>query len=336
MSKRKLLAVLLLAVSLVAFSALAGCSQEDELTKVRLNEVTHSVFYAPMYVALNQGFFEEEGLDVELTTGQGADHVMTALLSGQADIGFMGPEASIYVHNQGQENHAVNFALLTQRDGSFLVAREPMPDFTWADVTGKSIIGGRPGGVPLMTLEYVLKNNGIIPGEDVEVLTHIQFALMGGAFTGGEGDFVTLFEPVAAELEKEGEGYVVASVGAESGEIPYTAFSALKSYIEENEDVIQSFTNAIYRAQIWVQNNTPKAIAEAIAPSFPDANLEILTTVAARYKEIDAWTTTPVFPEHAFDRLQDVMELAGELEQRAPFAELVTNDFAQQALEAVK
>lgn len=324
-------------VLLVLSLALTGCGKDQgDLTRVRLNEVTHSVFYAPLYVAVNLGMFEAEGIDLEFTTGQGADHVMTALLSGQADIGFMGPEASIYVYNQGQKDYAVNFALLTQRDGSFLVAREPMPDFTWEDVRGKSIIGGRPGGVPLMTLEYVLKNHGLMPGTDVEVFTHIQFALMGGAFTGGEGDFVTLFEPVATALEKQGEGYVVASVGADSGEIPYTAFSAAKSYIEKNPEVIQAFTNAIYQGQIWVQEHSPAEIAEAIKPSFPDADLATLTLVAERYKEIEAWRADPFFAQESFERLQDVMELAGELEKRAPFANLVTNEFAQEAIQGAK
>ena len=332
--KRKRYVLLLLTVVLaLALAMVPGCKKEQsDLTKVRLNEVTHSVFYSPLYVAVNLGFFAEEGLDLDFATGQGADHVMTALLSGQADIGFMGPEASIYVYNQGQADYVINFAQLTQRDGSFLVAREPMPDFTWEDVRGKSIIGGRPGGVPLMTLEYVLKKQGLIPGKDVEVLTHIQFALMGGAFTGGEGDFVTLFEPVATTLELAGEGYVVASVGADSGEIPYTAFSATKSYIEKNPDIIQAFTNAIYRGQVWVAEHTPEEIAEVIQPSFPDSDLETLTLVAARYKEIDAWRTDPIFKQEAFELLQDVMELAGELDTRAPFAKLVTNEFAEKAI----
>lgn len=318
------------------FSYIIGCSVQSKLFKVRLNEVTRSVFYAPLYVAINQGFFADEGIELEMTTGQGADKVMTAVLSGQADIGFMGPEASIYVYNQGQEDYAVNFAQLTKRDGSFLVAREPDPAFEWEKVRGSTIIGGRKGGVPLMTLEYVLKNKGLMPGKDVEVLTHIQFALMAGAFTGGEGDYVTLFEPVAAALEKEGTGYVVASVGAESGEIPYTVFSARKSYLEKNEEIIQKFTNAIYRGQCWVESHSPEEIAAAIKESFPDVDEEILAVVARRYKEIDAWAKNPVFTEESFTRLQDVMEMAGELDKRAPYDKLVTNRFAERAMEAQK
>lgn len=333
-----LITALLLTITLLSVTALSGCQKQDQgdLIKIRLNEVTHSVFYAPLYVAINLGFFEDVGIDLELTTGQGADNVMTALLSGHADIGFMGPEATIYVYNEGLDDYPINFAQLTKRDGSFLMAREPMPNFKWEDVIGKTIIGGRPGGMPLMTLEYVLRNQGIQPYQDVEILTHIQFALMGGAFIGGEGDFVTLFEPVAATLELAGEGHVVASVGEDSGEIPYTVFSAKKSYIEKNPDIIQKFTNAIYKGQIWVQNATAQEIAEAIKPSFPDADLEILTKVAARYKEIDAWAATPLFTEEAFIRLQDVMQGAGHLTKRAPYTKLVTNEFGNKAIEEIQ
>lgn len=329
-----LLSVLMIVV-LVAFAS-GGCGKKQDLAKIRLNEVTRSVFYAPMYAAISLGYFEDEGISLELTTGQGADKVMTAILSGQADIGFMGPEASIYVFNQGQDDYAVNFAQLTKRDGSFLMAREPDPNFKWERVRGKTIIGGRKGGVPLMTLEYVLKNHGIYPGVDVEVLTHIQFALMAGAFTGGEGDYVTLFEPVATALETEGAGYVVASVGEESGEIPYTVFCARKSLIEKNPELIQKFTNAIYRGQLWVEAQSPEAIAAAIKSFFPDSNESVLTGVAKRYKEIDAWSKTPFFTEESFNRLQDVMETAGELDKRAPYDKLVNNSFAQQASKIIR
>ncbi|KJS86344.1 MAG: hypothetical protein JM58_07060 [Peptococcaceae bacterium BICA1-8] len=326
--------ILLTIIALVATS-LVGCG-EQKLAKIRLNEVTRSVFYAPLYVAINQGFFMQEGIDLDLTTGQGADKVMTAILSGQSDIGFMGPEATVYVFNEGKEDYAVNFAQLTKRDGSFLVAREPDPTFAWEKVKGTTIIGGRKGGMPEMTLEYVLKNKGIMPTKNVEVLTNIQFALMAGAFTGGTGDYVTLFEPVAVTLEDAGQGYVVASVGQESGEIPYTVFSAQKSYLEKNKELIQNFTNAIYRGQLWTFSHSPEEIAKAIKPSFPDADEKILTAVAKRYKDIDAWAQNPLFSEEAFVRLQDVMQLAGELDKRAPYENLVTNSFAEQAINAVK
>lgn len=309
---------------------------EKELTNIKLSEVTHSVFYAPQYVALNLGYFKEEGLSVELINGQGADKVMTAVLSGQADIGFSGPEAAIYVYNEGKEDYAVVFAQLTKRDGSFLVSRQPNPNFKWTDVKGKTIIGGRKGGVPEMTLEYVLKKNGVVPGKDVTVDTSVQFALMAGAFTGGSGDYVTLFEPVASTMERAGKGYIVASVGKDSGEIPYTAYYAKKSYIKKNPGVVQKFTNAIYRGQIWVDKHTPEEIADAIKASFPDSDKELLTMVAKRYKEQDAWCTDPVMKEEALGLLQNVMKTAGELKKEAPHKDLVENSYAKKAIDKIK
>ncbi|NLM11473.1 MAG: ABC transporter substrate-binding protein [Clostridiaceae bacterium] len=325
----------LLLLSLAILLNLPGCGTK-EFKEITLNEVTHSIFYSPQYVAINKGFFEEEGLKVTLVNGAGADKVMTAVLSGQADIGFSGPEACIYVYNEGKEDYAVVFAQLTKRDGSFLVAREPMPDFKWEDVRGKFIIGGRKGGVPLMTLEYVLKQNNLIPGVDVEVDTSIQFALMGGAFLSGMGDFVTLFEPVASSFEKEGTGYIVASIGESSGEIPYTAYYAKKSYIEKNPDIIQSFTNAIYKAQQWIEKSPDREVAKAIAPSFPDTDLDLLETVVKRYKSQDTWNKTPVMKEEAFNRLQEVMKEAGELMELAPYDKLVDKSFAEKAIDNIK
>lgn len=336
--KRMNRSLVCLAVILVLtgiFIAQSAC-EKTALTQVRLNEVTHSIFYTPFYAALDQGFFETEGLRIELSNGNGADKVMTALLSGHADIGLMGPEASVYVYNEGKDNHVVNFAQLTQTDGSFLVGRTPESDFDWENLRGKTVIGGRIGGMPEMTLEYVLKNKNIIPGEHAEVLTNIQFALMAGAFTGGTGDYVALFEPVASQLEQEGKGYVVASVGKEAGQIPYTCFGASKSYIEDNPEIIQKFTNAVYRGQIWVQESAPEEIARAIQSAFPDTPEELLISAAKRYRDQDSWAKTPNFTNESFNRLQDIMELAGQLGQRAPYGALVTNDYADQAVASVK
>lgn len=324
--------VVLAAMLLLDLTACGG----NEYQKVRLNEVTHSVFYAPQYVALNEGFFKEEGLEVELTNGQGADKVMTAVLSGQSDIGFAGPEASIYVYNQGKEDHAVVFAQLTKRDGAFLLGRTPDDDFKWSSVKGKTIIGGRKGGVPEMTLEYVIKKNGLVPGKDVFIDTSIQFALMAGAFTSGQGEYVTLFEPTASTVDKEGKGYILTSIGKESGEIPYTAYFAKKSYIEENSDVIQKFTNAIYKGQKWVESHTPEEIAKAIKPSFPDSDEATLITVAKRYKDYDVWSSDPVLRKESLGLLQKVMQMAGELDKEAPYEEIVNIEFAQKAIENEK
>ena len=314
--------------------AAVGCGAKEEKTakkvKISLNEVTHSVFYAPQYVALSKGFFEDEGLEIELTNGGGADKVMTAVLTGQSDIGLAGPEASIYVLNQGKENYPKIFAQLTKRDGSFLVGRTDK-EFSWEDLRGKTIIGGRAGGVPEMTLEYVMRLNGIIPQKDATVDTTVQFNMMAGAFTGGNGDYVTLFEPTATEIEKEGKGYILTSIGKESGEIPYTAYFASDSYIKENSDVIQRFTNAVARGQKWVKEHTAEEIAKAITDQFPDSKVETLTSVAQRYKDIDAWNDTPVMKKEALERLETVMENAGELEHSAwvDFDKLVDNSFAK-------
>ncbi|WP_279233157.1 ABC transporter substrate-binding protein [Marinisporobacter balticus] len=261
---------------------------------------------------------------------------MLSLPSSQVDIGFMGPEASVYVFNQGKEDYAINFAQLTQRDGSFLLARKPMPNFTFADVSGKTIIGGRKGGMPEMTLEYVLKENNVVPEKDVTVRTDIQFAVMAGAFTGGEGDFVTLFEPVASMLEKEGAGHIVASIGEAGGYIPYTCYCAKKSLIESNPKVIQSFTNAIYKGMKWVETHTPEEIAQSISPQFPDADLEILTEVAKRYKDQDTWKPDLVLTKEGLNHMMDIIELAGELDQRAPYEKIVTTKFAQEAMQSIQ
>jgi len=325
--KKVLLLFFLLVAAIVLLTA---CRRENdsEMTTIRISEVTRSVFYAPQYVALSLGFFEEEGLNVELFTSDGANHVMTALLTGAAEIGFSGPEAAIYVFNEGRSDHAVVFAQVTKRDGSFLIARSLMEDFTWNAIRGSHVLPGRRGGMPFMALEYVTRQHGILPDVDVNFDTSIQFAAMVGAFLNGVGDFVTAFEPVASTIELEGRGFVVASVGEASGEIPYTAYYALGSYIEANPEVIQSFTNAIARAQRWTLENPASLIATTIAPFFPDADLQILENAIARYKEIDAFSATPYMTRDSFDRLQRVMESAGELSQRAPYESLVDNRFA--------
>ena len=328
---KKILAFILAVLMMVP--ALCACGKADKKTAVRLNEVTHSVFYAPQYVALSQGFFAEEGLQVELTNGGGADKVMTAVVSGQSDIGLAGPEASIYVYNQGKADHTQIIAQLTKRDGSFLVGRTESP-FSWEDLRGKTIIGGRKGGVPEMTLEYVLRQNGLTPGVDVTVDTSVQFNMMAGAFTGGQGDYVALFEPTATQVEAAGQGYVLTSIGQESGEIPYTAYFANLSWLENNADTAQRFVNAIAKAQKWVAEHTDREVAEAIIDQFPDTSLDELEAVTARHRQIDAWNATPVMEQHALERLETVMEQAGELSRAewVPFDQLVNNTFAQKAI----
>ena len=311
---------------------LPGCTREEGSSKVRLCEVTHSIFYAPQYVAINKGFFADEGIDIELSNGQGADKVMAAVLSDQIDIGFSGPEASIYVYNEGKEDHTQVFAQLTKRDGSFFVGKEKDEAFTWDKIKGKTVIPGRKGGVPYMTLEYVIKQNGIDTEQEVNLDDSIQFSLMAGAFAGSDAEFVTLFEPTASMIEKEGKGYILKSVGQESGEIPYTAYFAKKSFIDKNEELIEKFTRAIYRGQKWVADHSAEEIAEAVAPSFADTDAELLITVIERYKEIDVWNDTPYLKEEAFERLQTVMSSAGELKEKAPYERIVNNSFANEVI----
>lgn len=325
---KKLLALVLCAALLAVLPA--GCAGEEDLTTVQVNEVTHSVFYAPFYAALELGFFQEEGLQIELTNGGGADKVMTAVLAGQSDVGLAGPESCIYVYLEGREDYPKVFAQLTKRDGSFIVGRTD-EEFSWENLRGKTILGGRKGGVPEMTLEYVMRQNGIEPNVDAVVDTSVQFNMMAGAFTGGNGDYVALFEPTATQVELEGQGYVLTSLGLESGEIPYTAFFAAQSYMEANPDVIQGITDAVARGQQWVQEHSAAEIAEAIAPQFPDTDLEFLTAVCQRHLDIDAWNATPVMKSEALDRLMDVMESAGELESRVEFDALVDNTYAEAA-----
>ena len=325
--------ILLVAVVIAVGFIATRPQKNDTATKtLKVNEVTRSVFYAPQYVAIANGFFEEEGLKIELTTGQGADNVMTAVLAGQCDIGFCGPEASIYVYNEGKEDYAEVFAQLTKRDGSFLVSKTDTDNFNWSDLKGKTVIPGRKGGVPYMTFEYVLKQNGVNPKKDTNLDDSIQFDLMAGAFAGGNAEYVTLFEPTASMTEDAGKGYVVASIGEASGEIPYTAYFAKRSYIKENEDIIQGFTNAVYKGQMWVKEHTAAEIAEVIQNFFPDTKLEMLTRSIQSYMDIDAWNDTPVLKEEAFNRLQTVMKEAGELEKEAPYNQVVNNKYAEETI----
>lgn len=325
---KKLIATIL-AAALFAIP-FAGCKEsDDEFIHIELNEVTHSVFYAPMYVAIEKGYFEEEGLKITLSNGGGADKVMTAVLSGNAHIGLMGPESSLYVYNQGKTDYPIVFGQLTQKDGSFLVSRVDEPDFQWEDLRGKGILAGRPGGVPLMTFEYLVNLHGLYDGTDLELITNVQFDLMTAAFEEGTGDYCTMFEPLASEYEKAGKGYVVASVGEGAGEVPYTSFVAKQSYINENTAVIESFLKALKKAYDFMETASDAEIAEAIRGQFPSTSIESLTTSVTSYKAIDAWTDDLTMSEESFDRLQDIMQNSGELDARVPFEKIVDNSFAE-------
>ena len=349
---KKRLMVLVLVTTMLMAGVLSACSSKEsdkdtkdtskaaqektvqknhssEKKKVVLNEVAHSIFYAPMYIAIEEGYFAEEGIDLELVTGFGADKTMTAVLSGNADIGFMGSEASIYTYNEGASDYVVNFAQLTQRAGNFLVAREKNVDFSWENLKGKEVLGGRKGGMPEMVFEYILKQHKIDPEKDLTINQNIDFGSTAAAFSEGQADFTVEFEPGATNLEKEGKGYVVASLGTDSGYVPYTAFSAKQSYIDKNPEIIQGFTNALQKGMNYVQNHTPEEIAKIIEPQFKETDLD--TTIVTRYYEQDTWKDNLVFEEESFQLLQDILKSAGELTKEAPYEDLVITTHAENA-----
>ncbi len=320
---------------LLCLNLLMGCSSKentDGLTKVTLNEVAHSIFYAPMYVAIEEGYFAEEGIDLELVTGFGADKTMTAVLSGEADIGFMGSESTIYAYNEGAKDYVVNFAQLTQRAGNFLVARENIQDFRWENLKGSYVLGGRKGGMPQMVFEYILKQHNIDPKKDLTINQNIDFGSTAAAFAEGQGDFSVEFEPHATALEQEGKGYVVASLGEDSGYVPYTAFSAKQSYIESHPDVIQAFTNAIQKGMDYVNSHTPSEIASSIQSQFSETDLQTITTIVARYHEQDTWKENLIFDKESFDLLQEILISAGELDNKVPYDKLVITKCAENAM----
>ncbi len=328
--KRKGIAVL--AVILLVAVFLPGCSKSDgSLTKVQLNEVAHSIFYAPQYAAIELGYFKDEGIDLALVNGLGADKTMTAVLSGDADIGFMGPEATVYVYNEGKEDYVVNFAQLTQRAGNFLVTKDKNETFTWDNLRGKTVVGGRAGGMPEMVFEYILKKNGLDPKSDLSIVQNIDFGLTAQAFAAGTGDYTIEFEPAATALEKEGTGKVAASLGVESGKVPYTAYSAKKSYIEKHPEVIQKFTNAIQKGLDYVNSHKPEEIAKSIQPQFKETDLDTLTAIVKRYYDQQTWKENTVFQEDSFNLLQDILEDGGVISTRAPYDKVVTTVYSEKA-----
>ena len=331
-----LAAAVVLAVTALPMGVFAAKkdSTEEKLTKVTLNEVAHSIFYAPQYVAIEEGYFKDEGLDLTLVTGFGADKTMTAVISGEADIGFMGAEASVYAYQEGATDAVVNFAQLTQRAGNFLVAREEMPDFKWEDLKDKKVLGWRKGGMPEMVFEYILRKNGLDPQKDLTIDQSIDFGYTAAAFTGDtSADFTVEFEPSATALEKEGAGYVVASLGVDSGYVPYTSYSAKTSYMEKNPEIIQKFTNALQKGMEYVQSHTPEEIAEVIAPQFAETDLDTVTAIVKRYYDQDTWKSNLIFEKESFELLEDILEDSGELSERVSYEDLVTTKYAREAAE---
>ncbi|MBR6643029.1 MAG: ABC transporter substrate-binding protein [Lachnospiraceae bacterium] len=320
----------LLLIAVMFCMMFAACGKEEGMKKIKLTEVAHSIFYAPMYVAIEEGYFEEEGIELTLVNGLGADKTMTAVLSGESEIGFMGSEASVYVYNEGAEDYVINFAQLTQRAGNFLVSREQEPEFKMTDLKGKTVLGGRKGGMPQMVFEYILKKYGMDPATDVNIIQNIDFGMTAQAFAGGSGDYTVEFEPSATALEKDGSGYVVSSLGVESGYVPYTAFSAKKSYIEKNPEVIQGLVNALQKGMDYVNTHTPEEIAAVIQPQFKETDKDTLVTIVTRYYAQHSWKENLVFEEASYVLLLDILESAGELEKRPAYEALVDNTYAKE------
>ncbi|MFI8577994.1 ABC transporter substrate-binding protein [Rossellomorea aquimaris] len=324
-------AVLLIGMLAIGLTA---CGEKEEVVqKVRVAEVTRSIFYAPEYVAIEKGFFKEEGLDIELTTTWGGDKTMTTLLSGGADIALVGSETSIYVHAQGSDDPVINFAQLTQTDGTFLVSREKVDNFEWDQLKDSTFLGQRKGGMPQMVGEFVLKQNGIDPQNDLNLIQNIDFANIASAFASGTGDYVQLFEPTASIFEQEGKGHIVASFGTESGHVPYTTFMAKDSYMKENKETVEKFTKALFKAQAWVEENSAADIAKVIEPYFEDTELSLIETVVDRYKSQGSFATDPILDEEEWNNLQNIMDEAGELPQSVDHETLVNTSIAEKAAE---
>lgn len=321
---------------LCLFLVLIACSGNQSQTgpaKVRLVEVTHSLFYAPQYVAMSKGFFAEEGIEIELTNGDGGDKTMTTLVAGQSDIVLVGVEAGIYVTARSKNQSMVAFAQLTQTDGTFLVSRTPIESFQWSMLKGKTLLGQRRGGMPEMVSEYVQRKNGVIPHQDVTIIQNIEFKNLGTAFASGTGDFAQLFEPVASKLEKEGKGYIVASFGTESGRVPYTCYLTKKSFLDQNPELIKRFTRAIYKGQQWVDTHSTDEIVPVMKEHFPETDPEILARVIDRYKKQGSYATDPRIDEEEYNHLLNVMQQSGELPTKVPFSQLIDTKIATEIMD---
>ncbi len=328
--KKIILFILTLSVFLLPLSA----CKKTESNVIRVNEVTDSFFYAPFYVAIEKGFFKDEGLTIELTNGGGSDVSMTALLSKNADVILAGPETAVYVARQKKADAPKIFAQLTKRDGCFLIGRNPEPDFKWENLNGKEVIIGRKGGLPAMTFEYTVKNLGLL--DHVNLRTDIQFNLMGPTFDGGTGDYVTLFEPTATEFVSQGKGYIVASVGEKSGEIPYTSFIALQSFLDDNPEKVEKFVRALYKALDYVKNESSTEVAKYLIKHFKGSELEATAKSLDNYKKVDTWMTNMSLPEEMFNKLLSVIENAGEEVDGVKFSDVVENKFASNIYNKLK
>ena len=311
-------------IGMIAFVCFTGKKEENDLRKIRVAEVTHSPFYTPFYVAIENGYFKEEGLDIELVLTPGADKVSAAVLSNDVEIGFAGPEASIYVYNGGEEDYIISFAGLTKRDGQFILAREATDNFKLEDLYNKEILVGRKGGMPSLNFLNALKKSNIDP-KKININYSVEFAALSGSFIGGIGNYVNLFEPTATKLTKDNLGYVVASIGLMSGEVPYTALNARKSFINNNEDVIRKFTKALNKGIKYTLENNETEIAKVILKQFPDSSLNDLSVIIKRYKDYDCFLDSTYISEKSFENLEDIMIDNDLLKSYVPYSDLIKN-----------
>ncbi|MDE6557620.1 MAG: ABC transporter substrate-binding protein [Clostridia bacterium] len=321
--KKKFLS--LVCAAMIALSlpfAIAGCKKDGETIKI--NEVTHSVFYAPLYLADALGYFKDEGYKIQLTNGGGADKTMAAVLNGSADVGFCGPEAVIYTYLGGSEDAPKVFGQMTNCDGSFLVGRKAEPDFQWSNLTGKDVLAGRPGGVPFMTFQYICKEQKV----NANFITNVQFDSMTAAFSNGVGDYVTMFEPSASEFQKAGKGYIVAPVGPAGGEVPYTCFMAKDSFIDNNPGKINAILRSVTKATKYIYEHETSDVADKITKYFDSTSKESVTISLENYKSINTWVKNMAMTESRFNRLQDIIENAGELSKRVDFEDIVLTEKA--------
>jgi len=328
MKKATTILIIAVLLTVICSTCFVACTPKND-NVIRLNEVTHSLFYTPQYLAMALGYFEEEGLTIEITNGSGADNVMTALLTNEADIGLMGCESNIYVYLQGKKDYPRVIGQLTKRDGSFLVARTDMPNFDYTGIDNYTVLMGRKGGMPAMILQYVLNNKGYVNGTNITMDYSIQFGALGPAFTGGTGDLVPLFEPAASQLVQEGKGYIVSSIGMDSGEIPYTCYTATPKFLKENGDKAEKFLRAVWRGTEYAMTHTAEECAKLVEPYFVGTNIDLLTKAIENYQTHDTWTKTPVTDKAAFERIQDIMENAGELSKRVSYDAIVDNTAAE-------
>ena len=330
--KKILTLFLIMAFAVLGCCCFVACDNKNDDEVIKVNEVTHSIFYAPFYAAINLGYFEEYGIKIELTNGGGSDKSMTALISGDADIALLGPETSVYVKSQGSSNTAKIIGQLTQKDGSFLIGRTKEPDFTWTDLRGKEVIGGRQGGMPAMCLEYAVAQNGLVDGTDIFINYDVQFDLITAAFEGGVGDYCTMFEPNASQYEAEGKGYIVASVGQEVGNIAYTCFMATENFIKGNRQTVTDFMRAVVKGVNYCLTHSAEEIADAVAPSFSTTDKDLIVKSVQSYMDIDSWSAVPYMTENSFSQLQDVLLRAGTIKSKVPYAEVVDNSILDEIL----